>query len=135
VNVRVAVLATLSDIAEHWLNVALGAGHRRVHAAQRVLRLIVIEFGNRSDRFPRTCRVAVLARDVQIAVRAMRATGCLRRCAPRCPREREQQNEIKYARRCQHNSPLRLASATDLFIDPRQRLIKKFMMGDAIYSN
>src|ERR1700726_4930896 len=33
VNIRVAVLASLSDICEHWLDVALGAVHRLVHAA------------------------------------------------------------------------------------------------------
>jgi hypothetical protein len=33
VNIRVAVLASLSDIYKRWLDVALGAAHRPVHAA------------------------------------------------------------------------------------------------------
>ena len=73
VNIRVAVLASLPNVGEHRLYVALGAGHRLVHAAQRISRLIVIEFGNGADRLPSARGVAVLARNVQIAVRAVRA--------------------------------------------------------------
>jgi len=64
VNVRVAVLASLSNIGKHRLHVALNARHRLVHAAQRVSRVIVIEFRNRPDRFPSGRRMAVLTRYV-----------------------------------------------------------------------
>ena len=72
VNVRMAVLAALPDAGEHGLYVTLNAGHRLVHAAQRVSCLIVIEFWNRTDRFPPGSGVTVLTRHVQISVRAVR---------------------------------------------------------------
>lgn len=83
VNVRVTILASLSDFGEYRLDVTLRAGHRLVHAAQRVSRLIVIEFGNRADGSPSICRVAVLARHVQIAVRTVCNSRGLRRRASR----------------------------------------------------
>jgi len=46
-----------------------------VHAAQWVAGLIVIEFGNGADRLPRIGGVAVLARDIQVAMGAMRPGG------------------------------------------------------------
>ena len=71
VDVGVAVLALCGDICEYRLHVAVGAGHIDVHAAERVLRLIVIEFGNGADRLPPLRRVAVLAGNVQVAVRTL----------------------------------------------------------------
>ena len=64
VNVGMAILAALPDIRKHRFHVALHAGHRLVHAAQRITSLIVIELRNCTDRFPRARRVAVLARSV-----------------------------------------------------------------------
>jgi len=61
VNIGVAVLTALSNVREHRLDVALDARYCLVHATQRVFRLIVIEFRNGSNRFPRVCRVAILA--------------------------------------------------------------------------
>ena len=80
VNIGMAVLAAVSDVGEHWFDVALNAGHRLVHAAQRIARLIVIEFRNRADRPPSVGRVAVLTGDIQIAVRTVsaRRSLCLR---------------------------------------------------------
>lgn len=57
---------------------ALYAGHRLVHAAQRRARLVVIEFRNGPDRLPRVRRVAVLTGNVQISVRTVRTSGGLR---------------------------------------------------------
>ena len=71
-NVCVAVLTSLSDVGEHGLHVTLDAGHRLVHAAQWVSCLIVIEFWNRTDRFPSSSCMAVLTRNVQISVRTVR---------------------------------------------------------------
>ena len=77
-NVRVTVLASLSDVAEYHLDVTLDAGDRLVHAAQRISRLIVIEFRNRANRFPPRCGVAVLTRQVEISVWTVRTCGILR---------------------------------------------------------
>lgn len=52
VNVGVAVLATLPHVGEHRLDVALRAGHRLVHATQRILRLIVVKLRNGANRMP-----------------------------------------------------------------------------------
>lgn len=71
-NVGVTILASLSDVAEYHLDVTLDAGHRLVHAAQRIARLIVIEFRNRANRSPPGCGVAVLTRQVEISVWTVR---------------------------------------------------------------
>ena len=55
----------------------LGAGDGRVHAAQRIARLVMIELGNRADRPPAIRGVAVLAGDSQAAVRAVAPSGDL----------------------------------------------------------
>ncbi len=109
VNVRVAVLASLSDIGEHRLDVALDAGHRLVHAAQRISRLIVIEFGDRADGFPSGGSVAVLTGHVQISVRTMRSSGSLRLRASRDSGKRQQQHcdQIEYAPDANMTRPLR----------------------------
>lgn len=78
VNVRVTVLASLSDAAEYHLDVTLDAAYRLVHAAQRISRLVVIEFRDRADRLPPRRGVAVLTRQVQIPVRAACDRGILR---------------------------------------------------------
>ena len=52
VNIGMAVLAALSDVAEYRLYVTLGALHLLVHAAQRITGLVVIELGNGADRVP-----------------------------------------------------------------------------------
>ena len=78
VNIRMAVLASLPNVGEYRLDVALDAGDRLVHAAQRVARLIMIKLRNRPDGFPSGRRMAVLTRKVQIPVWTMRTSGCLR---------------------------------------------------------
>src|SRR5579871_165179 len=49
---------------------ALSTSNSLMQAAQRILGLIVVKFGNRPDRLPTHRSVAVLARDVQVAMRA-----------------------------------------------------------------
>src|ERR1039457_5883561 len=88
-NVGVAVLAAGAHIVEHGLNVALDTGDILVHAAQRIMALIVIEFGNGADRSPARWRVTVLAWNVQNAVWAMGARGALGRAA----RERTEEQQ------------------------------------------
>ena len=82
VNVGMAVLAPLSYIGEHRLDVALRASHGLMHTAQRISGLIMVEFRNGTDRTPGRCRVAVLARYVQVLVR----TVCS--CCSLCSRAR-----------------------------------------------
>ena len=93
VNVGMAILAALTDIGENHLHVTLGASHGRVHAAERIARLIVIELGNGADRLPAIRSVAILARYGQIAVRAARAFGGLRVRAYRESGKHKDQNE------------------------------------------
>ena len=57
---------------------ALRTDDRHVHSPQRVARLVMIKFRNGANRPPGIRRVAVLAGDVQVAVRTVRAAGRLR---------------------------------------------------------
>ena len=72
VNIGVAVLAALADIGKDRFDVALRTSHRRVHPAQWIARLIVIELWNRPDGFPGVGGMTVLTRNIEIAVRAVR---------------------------------------------------------------
>lgn len=69
VYVGVAILAVPSNVGEDRFHVALRALHFLVHAAQWILRLIVVKFRNRFDRSPSRCGVTVLARDREPPVR------------------------------------------------------------------
>lgn len=71
VDVSVAVRTPGADIAEDHLRVAVHAIDTFVHATERKLRLgIVVEFRDGANRLPAVNGVAVLARDIQVAVRA-----------------------------------------------------------------
>ncbi len=63
VNVGVAILTALAHAGENHLDVTLCAGYRGVHTAQGIPRLVMVELGNRADRPPAVCGVAVLAGD------------------------------------------------------------------------
>jgi hypothetical protein len=93
VNIGVAVLAALTDIGENHLYVTLDTSHAGMHTAQRITRLVVVEFRNCADRLPSIRRVAVLARDGQTAVGTTRSFGDLRTSASRERRKREHDNE------------------------------------------
>jgi hypothetical protein len=69
-NVCVAIGAILSNIGKDRLYVTLNTEHFFVHAAQRIVRLIVIELRNGADRTPAHRCVAVFARNRQRPVRA-----------------------------------------------------------------
>ena len=71
----------------------LGAGNGRVHAAQRIARLAMVELGNGADRPPATRGVAVLARDRQAAVRTALHFGDLRTHSSQESGKRKYQNE------------------------------------------
>lgn len=74
VDVRMTIRAILPHIREHRFHVALHALHFLVPSPQRVICLVVIEFGHGADGAPSGRRMTVLARDCQ---RAVRATRCL----------------------------------------------------------
>lgn len=94
-----AILAALSDVAEHRLYVTTNAGDGLVHTAKRISRLIVIEFGNGTDRPPPIGGVTVLAGNIEVSMRAPRYIGRLRLCRARTRRTRHQShcNEPEYA--------------------------------------
>jgi len=102
VNIGVAILAALPHIGENHLHVTLGAGHRLVHAAQGIAGVIVIELGDGANGTPRGGGVAILARDVQIAVRTAGAHGGVQpRTSYRCA-NCEQQYRGENARATSH---------------------------------
>jgi len=106
-NVGVAVLAALPDIAEYGFHMALRASHGLVHSAQRVLRPVVIELRDGADRLPSACCVTVLAWNVQIAVRTMSTLGNLRMRSSRNSGQGQHQycEQLGYAPRLEHVVP------------------------------
>src|SRR4051812_11285920 len=97
-NIGVAILAALTNVAEDRLYMALCTGHGLMHAAQRIACLVMVELGDRTDGPPRGCGMAVLARDIQVSVRTM---GPARNLSPRrgmCARRKDNYgNEFEYA--------------------------------------
>jgi hypothetical protein len=73
VNIGVAILTILPHIREYRFYVALRALHFLVHAAQRVVRFVVIEFGYRANGAPARSGVTVLARNRERSVRTTSA--------------------------------------------------------------
>ena len=69
VDVCVAVLAILPHIGENGLYVALRTSHFFVHAAQRIVCLVVVKFGVGANGSPSSGRMTILARDRQSPVR------------------------------------------------------------------
>jgi hypothetical protein len=70
VDVCMAVGAFNAHVLEGHAVMAVGTSNRLMAAAQGIgCFRVVVELGNRSDRLPTRCRVTVLARDVQVAVR------------------------------------------------------------------
>jgi hypothetical protein len=98
VNIGMTVLAALSNIAEHRLYVALGAGDGLMHPAQRVARPVVVEFWNSSNRLPPACRMAILAGNGKVPVRTVSSAGYLRLRGTRVRGKRKQRhcNELNY---------------------------------------
>ena len=91
-NVGVAVGAELTYIGEYGLDVALGAFHALVHAAQRIFRCVVIKLGDSADGLPTTQGVAVLTRDAKASVRAAGVGRRLRLSTCVAPRENRQRD-------------------------------------------
>jgi len=104
VNVGVAVGAFLTHVAEDRLDVALRAGHGLMHAAEWVPRLVMIKLRDAADRSPPTEGVAILAGDIQ---RAMRAAGVgvtlrLRPCGRAGGQKQRRHHHNDQNRRTQH---------------------------------
>lgn len=98
VNVGVTVLTALTNIKEDRLDVALRASDGLMHSAKRIFRPVVIEFRNGPDWLPRARCVAILARNVELAVWAVRTSASLRHCARRNSRTNEQRCcQVSYA--------------------------------------
>lgn len=71
-NVGVAIGTPRAGVGKDWFHVALRTGHVFVQTKQRVGCFAVIKFRNSPYRFPSEHGVAVLAGDVQAAVRTAR---------------------------------------------------------------
>ena len=69
VDVGVAILAILADVGKDWLAVALHALHLFVHAAKRILGLVVIELRHSADGAPTRGVVTVFTRNRKRSVR------------------------------------------------------------------
>lgn len=69
VNVGVTIGAVLANARENRFGVASRAGYFFVHAAKGVPRGVMIKFGNSTNGSPACVRVAILAGNVQGAVR------------------------------------------------------------------
>lgn len=90
VNIGVAIGAACPYIGEHRLGMALRAAHALVQSAQREFGLaVVVKFRDRPDRLPAFHRMAVLAGDIQVAVRAARIDIALGRAGPSRPCRQE----------------------------------------------
>jgi len=87
-DIGVAVGAFCARVREHQIAVALPAADPFVHAAQGELGLVVVKLRNVADGLPGRESVAVLAGEIQIAMRAARGRigWTLRRSAAICRR-------------------------------------------------
>ncbi|MBV8052539.1 MAG: hypothetical protein JOZ80_15220 [Acidobacteriaceae bacterium] len=77
-NIGVAILAALPNVAENGFHVTLGTGNRLMHAKQRISGLIVVEFGHCANGLPCVRSVTVLTGNVEVTVWAMSAVRVLR---------------------------------------------------------
>lgn len=69
VDVSVAIRALVTHVGKYRLDVALRTGHSLVHSPQRIPSLVMVELRYASDRLPSAQGVAVLAGNIQRAVR------------------------------------------------------------------
>ena len=68
-DIGVAIGASLAHIRKNGLHVTLRAGHFFMHAAQWIVSLVVIKFGDSSNGAPACCGVTILAGNCQWTVR------------------------------------------------------------------
>ena len=97
-DVRVAIGAVLAHVGENRLGVASGAGHFFVHAAKRVARAVMVEFRNSANGSPGGIGVAIVAGNIERAVRTTPGLPLSLRRAAECERqnyEHEQRTCLK----------------------------------------
>lgn len=100
VNVGVTIRTAHANIREDRLGMALRAADALVHPAQRILRGVVVEFGNGPDRFPAAKRVAILAGNAQASMRASGIRRRLRLSACQLPARKNRQRDHKMQKNC-----------------------------------
>src|SRR5579872_4409038 len=119
-NVGVAVRAVTADVLENQIDVALGASHLRMHAAQRIARLVMIELRIGADRLPARIGVALLAGDRERSMRIghlrlwashtwPRVVGRLLRC--RTDQQRRESSQQRDEPTCALHLTLRIPDA------------------------
>ena len=124
VNVSMAVGALIADVGEDHLGMVVYAVDALVQAAQRKLRLVVVELRHRADRLPSVHGMAVLTSDIQVAVGAARLLCRLRRASASNGRRQQQpQNDPFCDQTWKHLAP---PHAQDFF-DFRISLLKKIV--------
>jgi len=106
VNIGVAILTILPHIREYRFYVALRALHFLVHAAQRIVRFVVIEFGDRANGAPARSGVAVLARNRERSVRTTSSALLTVRKRSACGRRGEKQQPTQDLNQLRRNSLL-----------------------------
>jgi len=99
-DISMTVGAASPCIRENRLRVALRAGQILVQASQGKGGPVVIEFGNRTDRFPAELGMAILAGDVQVAVRTARDRRLARLSERQQRRDRDHQRAHNTRRHC-----------------------------------
>jgi hypothetical protein len=97
VNIGMAAGALVADVGEHHFRMTIDAVNVLVQAAQRKFRLVVVELRHRANRLPAVDGVAVLARDIQIAVGAARLLCRLRRGSASNGRRQQQPQDHPFS--------------------------------------
>ena len=108
VNIGVTVGALGTYVGEHRLRMALRTRHALVHATEGKLRQVMVELGNATDRLPPRRGMAVLARHVQVAVRAACVCVVLGLAHGRSAGAQQQQRNQQIKRDFQTHRALRL---------------------------
>lgn len=83
VDVGMTIGALFSHIRKYRFDVALGTGDSLMHTTQREMGLAVVELRQVTDRLPSAEGVAILTRNIQVAVRTAGVGISLRLTAPR----------------------------------------------------
>lgn len=105
-NVGVTIGALVTHVGEHRLDMTLRATDPLMHATQREPGLVMVELGHVANRLPAAHGVAILARDIERAVRAT-GVGVGLRLPPRGQdRDQQQQRDKQVSpdRRSQRNT-------------------------------
>jgi len=111
-NVRVTFGALVSHVGKDQLGMALRATHGRMHPAQRIGSLVVIEIRDGANWLPAHAGMARLACDVERSVRAARGGRVLLRLTGNQQRRQQSNNIYK------HLFHLLVAPSTNMGVNP-----------------